>query len=92
MNYLTAKDLKDHGTYKYIRMEDDSFRFIGIYQNHSDTVAEGEKAKSAGMIGIIDDRFMLVSPDSMTLKVRTEPDDMKLLEHVLDKLYYKPRT
>jgi hypothetical protein len=87
MNYLTSKELKDYDQYKYVRMEDDSFRFIGVYSNHSDIVEKDEKAKSAGMIGILEDYFALIQPGSVTLEIKTACDDMTLLERLLDKRY-----
>lgn len=86
IKYLEVKDLQQDKPYKYVRMEDDSFRFTDINNNHSDIVDKTtEKAKSAGMFGNNEDSLRMLVLGSMTLRLNTLADDEDLLSKLIGK-------
>ncbi len=84
MKILTSQDLKNLHPYKYVRMYDNTFRFIHIEMNHSDMVVEGETVISAGLIGICDDSIKQIQQGSMSLKIDySMNDDIDLLKELI---------
>jgi len=94
-NFMTADEVKEKIEkerflcLKYVRLENDEFRFCQIMQDHSSVVADGEKAISAGIIGIKKNSFKFTSTGSMTLKLSGKRchEDEEFLEKLLNMKY-----
>jgi hypothetical protein len=79
-------EFEDTVCYKYVRLSTNEFRFVAmsIYGlKHKDLVKEGEKAISAGIIGIYPNKFTFIDKGSLSLNLYSCcNDDTKLLEEI----------
>jgi len=77
------------GLFKYVRMADNSIRFISFDRpwipNHSDMVRHGEQPFSAGTVEIDAKTkdIQMDRPDSMTLGIKSAPDDLATIKEIL---------
>jgi hypothetical protein len=75
--------------YKYVRLDADEFRFSECYSgggNHINLVKEGEKAISAGLIGVRPNEFSIIMEGSQSLKINSSmKSDIPLLEKIINK-------
>jgi hypothetical protein len=89
----TLATARKGGLFKYVRMADNSIRFISFDRpwipNHSDVVDHGERAFSAGTVEILckTKEVRMERPDSMTLGIKSAPDDLAVIKAFV----WKPR-
>lgn len=79
-------DLRRGGVFKYVRLSDDTFRFVeyGNYTpEHRELVSAAEVAKSGGAVETFDGQAKVVMRGSMTLRVPTLEDDESRISALL---------
>ena len=74
------------GVYKFIRMEDGSYRWFDVYADHSSQVKEGETAAAAGVAAVSLEMgfWKLMSDYSMTLKISAKDREIKEISELLN--------
>ena len=83
---VTPQEILDTGsteTFKWVRMQDGSFRFCPGVSMHVTLVKKGEVAESAGHFGIICGEYIkILDTGSMTLKIPGNGADRVKLEEI----------
>jgi len=78
------------GYYKFVKVNDE-YRFIeasdNFHASHKDCINDGDKATSAGTIGIRADHWTFYDVSSMSLRVGMSEADNRNLTNLLGKPY-----
>lgn len=93
----TIDEVRAGGVFKYVRMHDDSLRFVAIdwyTPNHDEMVGEGEVAKSAGSISVSerDLAVRISSYGSSTLSLPSLQDDEDLIQRAVALTEGQPKS
>jgi len=81
---IDLQEVKQGGVFKFVRI-DGMYRFVPPEGCHADAVKEGEKAESAGLIGIRDDFWKFLDTWSISLRVGTSIWDVDGLTRLLER-------
>lgn len=76
---------KEEGTYKYVLLEDGTWRFcrvvVAMPRKHSEMVQPGEKPVAAGLIAVFEEYVKMYDSYSSTLRMGTSKEHWNALEN-----------